>query len=169
MKIKDKPDYYAKPKPVAIMKNSGLQEAIDEMCQKNIGCIVVVNEDESVAGILTERDLMKRVLGPGRDPKDLKLEDVMTTDVHCAKEGDFVLDWLKVMSDERFRHLPVTDDHGKLINMMSQGDFVAYTWPDMIGKTMNDFKTRFKKAYQFLFTAFALIALLIILAKYPDI
>ncbi|MFN9790354.1 MAG: CBS domain-containing protein [Holosporales bacterium] len=51
-----------------------------------------------------------------------------------ASADDEVVDWLRIMSNERFRHLPVVDAQGKLLNLMSQGDFVSYTWPQLLGK-----------------------------------
>ena len=56
----------------------------------------------------------------------------MTTDLKLAYEDDLVGDWLRIMSNERFRHLPVIDRQGHLVNLMSQGDFVSYTWPQLI-------------------------------------
>ena len=50
----------------------------------------------------------------------------MTTQVRAAKEDDNLLDWLRIMSNDRFRHLPVVDEEGKVVSMMSQGDFVLH-------------------------------------------
>ena len=61
-----------------------------------------------------------------------KLEKIMTANPRVGKEDDEVLSWLRTMSNERFRHVPVVDSSGKLINIMSQGDFVSYTWPDLL-------------------------------------
>ena len=43
--------------------------------------------------------------------------------MRAAKEDDNLLDWLRIMSNDRFRHLPVVDEEGKVVSMMSQGDF----------------------------------------------
>ena len=55
----------------------------------------------------------------------------MTVRVQTANENDSVTDCLRRMSNGRFRHMPVVNDNGKLLGMMSQGDFVAYTWPEI--------------------------------------
>ncbi len=47
----------------------------------------------------------------------------MTTNVRAARESDELVDWLQIMTTERFRHLPIVDEQGKLVNMMSQGGF----------------------------------------------
>jgi len=56
----------------------------------------------------------------------------MTSPVKVADKDDELVGWLRQMSNERFRHVPVVDKNGKLINIMSQGDFVSYTWPNLI-------------------------------------
>ncbi len=82
--------------------------------------------------IVTERDLLRRVLANKVNIETSNLSSVMTSNVMLAKPTDAVVDWLRIMSNERFRHLPVVDIDGRLITVMSQGDFVSYTWPDLI-------------------------------------
>ncbi len=138
MKIKDEPNIKNKPDPLTFNPEDSVRTALDIMCEKNVGSIVVITPDNMVAGIVTERDMMIRVLGPGLDPAKTKLSEIMTTDVKTANINDELVDWMKTMSNQRFRHLPVVDEHGKLINVMSQGDFVAHTWPDLYEKISND-------------------------------
>jgi signal-transduction protein with cAMP-binding, CBS, and nucleotidyltransferase domain len=75
---------------------------------------------------------VRRILGGGLDPRTTPLSSIMTSDVKTARQDDQVIDWLRMMSNERFRHLPVLDDDGRLLNILSQGDFVSYTWPDLL-------------------------------------
>ena len=56
----------------------------------------------------------------------------MTKDVKVARESDDIIDWLRIMSNERFRRLPVVDDSGRIVCVFTQGDFVSYTWPELI-------------------------------------
>ena len=55
----------------------------------------------------------------------------MTSNPRVADENDNVLDWLRIMSNDRFRRLPVVDKNGKIKVIFTQGDFVSYTWPDL--------------------------------------
>ncbi len=135
------------------------------MCAKNIGSIIVTNADDTVAGIVTERDMMIRVLGKKLDPEQTKLSEIMSTEVKVANQNDEIIDWLEVMSNERFRHLPIVDDQGKLVNMVSQGDFVAHTWPDLYEKIKQDLKGRLGRTLQILLIVFALITLGLIALK----
>ena len=135
------------------------------MCEKNIGSIVVVNPDETIAGIVTERDMMIRVLGGKVDPEQATLAEIMTTEVRSASEEDDLVDWMQTMSHERFRHLPIVDNQGRLICMMSQGDFIAYTWPDLYDKVKQDIKGGLARSFQILLIAFAVITLVLIALK----
>jgi CBS-domain-containing membrane protein len=56
----------------------------------------------------------------------------MTRDPRVALETDDVVDWLRIMSNERFRRLPVVDAEGRIKVVFTQGDFVSYTWPELI-------------------------------------
>lgn len=159
MKIKDKPDFKTKPKPVTFAAQDSVRSALNVMCERNIGSIVVVNPDHTIAGIVTERDMMIRAYGKNLDPDKTKLSEIMSTNIRAANEDDELVDWMKTMSDERFRHLPVVDADGKLINMMSQGDFMAYTWPDLYDKLKQDLKGRLGRSIQILMVVFAIILL----------
>ncbi|OUX95267.1 MAG: signal transduction protein [Hyphomonas sp. TMED17] len=131
MKIKDRPELKSKPAPLTTRPDELVVNAVKQMAEKNFGSIVVVNDDNTIAGIVTERDIFRRVVAELRDPATTRVSEVMTRDVRTANEEDNLLDWLRIMSNERFRRLPVVDDDGRLKSVMSQGDFVSYTWPQL--------------------------------------
>jgi signal-transduction protein with cAMP-binding, CBS, and nucleotidyltransferase domain len=164
MKIKDKLDYEIKPKPFTLRINATVKDALDVMCEKNFGSIVIVHDNDTIAGILTERDMMRRVLHQGLDPTTTAITDVMSTSVHSANENDEFFDWLRIMTTERFRHLPIVDDEGKLVNMMSQGDFVSLAWPDLFDHTRQVVRERLGIPFQILMVgvAGAIITLLLL-------
>ena len=56
----------------------------------------------------------------------------MTPNPRVGKEDDDVLDWLRTMSNDRFRRLPVVDNNNRIKVIFTQGDFVSYTWPDLL-------------------------------------
>ena len=105
--------------------------AVKTMSEKNIGSVVIVDDEMQVKGIVTERDLMRRLINKALDPNTTPLSAIMITEVRTGRAEDDVIDWLRQMSNERFRHLPVVDEQGRLVNIMSQGDFVSFTWPDL--------------------------------------
>lgn len=162
MKVKDKLEAVAGRTPLILHPEDKVKAALDLMCEANVGSIIVVDGDKNVLGIVTERDMMRRVLWPAKDPVSTPLSDVMSTKVRVANENDDLLDWLQIMSNERFRRLPVVDDQGKLINILSQGDFVAYTFHDLYEKVRQDIKGRLGRTFQIGLVLAALITLTLI-------
>ena len=132
MRIKDRPEYKSKIAPFVLHAHEMVPVAVKTMSEKNIGSVVIVDDEMQVKGIVTERDLMRRLINNSLDPKTTPLSTIMTSEVKTARADDEVIDWLRQMSNERFRHLPVVDEQGRLVNIMSQGDFVSYTWPDLL-------------------------------------
>jgi CBS domain-containing protein len=132
VKIKERWEFAHKPTVYTLPGDERVSAAIEVMAQRNIGSVVVVDDDMKVQGIVTERDLVRRLLAEKRDPDTTALSEIMTTDPRTAREDDDVVECLRLMSNERFRHLPVVDESGRLMSILSQGDFVAYTWPELL-------------------------------------
>ena len=118
------------------------------MKNDNFGSVVITDKNNKVKGIVTERDLLKKLIPNSMNPKTTKLKQIMTSPVKVAKRDDNLLTWLRQMSNERFRHVPVVDKDGKLINVMSQGDFVSYTWPNLMYQVKEIAKENYFKANQ---------------------
>ena len=100
---------------------------------------------------------MKRLLNGSKNPKTTKLKDIMTSPVKVADQNDNLVSWLRQMSNERFRHLPVVDKAGKLINIMSQGDFVSYTWPNLLYQVKEMSKQDYFKVNQVVVIVFGIL------------
>jgi CBS domain-containing protein len=132
MQLRDRPEFKSKAKPVTFRAETSVAEAVKLMAARNIGAVIITDEAEKVRGVVTERDIMIKIVDAGRDPKATTLGDIMTREVKVARETDDVLDWMRVMSNERFRRLPVVDAEGRIIAVFTQGDFVSYTWPDLL-------------------------------------
>ena len=64
-----------------------------------------------------------------------------------GREDDEVLSWLRTMSNDRFRRLPVVDNQGKIKAIFTHGDFVSYTWPDLIFQASQLAKASFMKGF----------------------
>ena len=93
------------------------------LAQHGIGCIVIVGNDDKIAGIVSERDLM-RAIGQG-GPKVLKepVSDFMTKTVVTAREADTINRLMAEMTTRRFRHMPVVE-RDRLVGLVSIGDLV---------------------------------------------
>ncbi len=132
MRLRDRPEFVTKPPPLTFPREATVAEAVARMAELNYGSVIVVDPDRRVEGVVTERDVLKRLVNQRRDPATTTLAEIMTSNPRVARADDDMLDWLRIMSNERFRRLPVVDAEGRIIAVMTQGDFVSYTWPDLI-------------------------------------
>jgi CBS domain-containing protein len=137
MKIKDRIEFKSKAPVLTFRPDDLVIKAVHAMSDKNYGASVIVDAAGKPIGIVTERDFMRRLLAKGLDANTTPISQIMSSDLKLANEDDQVVDWLRIMSNERFRHLPVIDAQGKLVNLMSQGDFVSYTWPQLLLQAKN--------------------------------
>jgi CBS domain-containing protein len=99
--------------------------AVDEMCRHHVGALLVMNDGVAV-GILSERDMLTRVLLQRRDPAGMKVSDVMTSELVCVELDTSPTEAMRIMTERRCRHLPVVCD-GKVIALISIGDLVRWT------------------------------------------
>ena len=143
----DRPEFKTKPKPVTFLGKDKVSQAIAVMADKNYGSVVIIDSKDKVVGIVTERDIVKKLVNNNMSPKTTKLEDIMTLNPRVANENDDVVDWLRIMSNDRFRRLPVVDADGKIKVIFTQGDFVSYTWPDLIFQASQLAKASFMKGF----------------------
>ncbi|HEV8070156.1 MAG TPA: CBS domain-containing protein [Planctomycetaceae bacterium] len=102
---------------------SALEAAIS-MNRHKVGSLMVMDGD-NVVGIITERDLLQRVLAEQRDAAKTRVEEVMTTEVLCCQLHTTIDEARSVMKNRRVRHLPVVDEAG-LHGVISIGDLNAY-------------------------------------------
>jgi CBS domain-containing protein len=93
----------------SVPASATVEEAVELMADREIGAVLVMSEDELVAGIFTERDLMMRVVRPGLNPKTTPISLVMTRDVRFVSPGTTVEAAMALMHLRRHRHLLVID------------------------------------------------------------
>ncbi len=109
---------------VSLVSAESVLTASRIMNDRGIGGIVVTENDQ-MAGIFTERDILRRVVAEQRDPAATALRDVMTTPVvHCSPDAPLE-EVTALMTEKRIRHLPVMDDGG-LCGIITTGDILAY-------------------------------------------
>jgi len=114
-----------KPKPPASLREMGtIRAAVQLMLENRLGAVLVEREGQPV-GIFTERDLMRRVVAAGIG-LDRAIEEVMTPDPETLKLEDGVAFALNRMSVGGFRHVPIVDENGALVGIVSQREVVDY-------------------------------------------
>ena len=106
-----------------IAPDAKVLEALDLMAKKGVGALVVVDKDEEVVGILSERDYARKIILMGRMSQDTPVKDIMTKEVYGVHYETTAEECMALMTDKHFRHLPVCKD-GKLAGIISIGDVV---------------------------------------------
>lgn len=104
--------------------NVSVSDAVAAMNRHRVGSILVL-EDGRLVGIFTERDVLRRVVGAGLDPKSTPLAAVMTTGVITITPESSVEETMVIFTEKRCRHLPVIDD-GTLVGTISIGDITRW-------------------------------------------
>jgi CBS domain-containing protein len=108
---------------VTITGNQTIAEAANQLTANRIGAVLVVDRKDTIAGIISERDIIRGVAEHGAKVLDMAVERLMTREVLTCRPGDTISDIMGVMTRQRIRHLPVVDD-GKLLGIISIGDVV---------------------------------------------
>jgi CBS domain-containing protein len=115
---------------VTIAPTASLTEAVKLLAERRIGAVVVTGPDNRVAGILSERDIVRNVAERGHAALDDNVGSVMTRKVTTCTEADTIAMLAERMTSGRFRHLPVVDQ-GRLVGVISIGDVVKFRLEEM--------------------------------------
>jgi len=107
---------------VTIGPDASVRELLDRLAQHNIGAIVVSRDDQTIAGIVSERDIVRRLVAGSR-VLDARVGTIMTSQVHTCSPDDTVDRLMRLMTERRFRHVPVVEN-GRLAGLISIGDVV---------------------------------------------
>ncbi len=110
-------------------------ECVRKMTDKKIGALIVM-DGAKLVGIFTERDALSRVLAAGRDPRDTRVVEVMTTDPCCVSPEMTVGDAMELVSKRRFRHLPIVEN-GKVQALLSSRDLTHWLVKNGGGKVQD--------------------------------
>ena len=125
---------------ITVRPEATIAEATDILKQEHIGALIVMGDDGALAGILSERDIVRAMPGHGRETVELRVEQLMTRTVVTCSPGDHVHEIMKMMTDGPFRHLPVVSE-GKILGIISIGDVVKSRLDELEFETsqMRDF------------------------------
>ena len=115
----------------AVLVDASAAEAIRLMLSQRVGAVGVVDSDHKVAGIFTERDVLRKLALSGCDPEQTPVRELMTTPVELATLSTGAGEALATMIDRHFRHLPVVDGQGKLLGMLSIRNVLQWRIDDL--------------------------------------
>ncbi len=109
----------------AVRPNDTIHSVVNTLKEKRIGAVVVTDQNGTLQGILSERDIVRRMADTPGQTLPQSVEDLMTREVQTCTPEDFLNDVLKTMTEGRFRHMPVISD-GKLQGVITIGDVVHF-------------------------------------------
>ena len=119
---------------VTIVPTANLSDAVKLLAARRIGAVVVTGADNRVAGILSERDIVRTLGERGPAALEDNVAAVMTRKVTTCTEADTIAVIMERMTEGKFRHLPVVDQ-GRLIGVISIGDVVKFRLEEIEGET----------------------------------
>ena len=109
----------------SVRPNHTIHSVVDILREKRIGAVVVTDQNGSLQGILSERDIVRRMAETPGQTLPQSVADLMTTEVKTCSPDDYLNDVLKTMTEGRFRHMPVLSD-GNLRGVITIGDVVHF-------------------------------------------
>ncbi len=107
---------------VSIGPNASVREAAGVMTRANCGSVLIMEPPAALLGIVTERDLMTRVLARGLDPERTTVREIMTPNPTCVAPETLVSDAVVIMLERGFRHLPIVGPGAKILGVFSVRD-----------------------------------------------
>jgi len=103
---------------------STVSEIADMMDLKDIGAVPIINQENLLIGILSERDIVRKLVKTGRDSDLVTAHDIMTKEIKSVQLDTSIDEAQRIMMENNIRHLPVVDQNHKLINFLSQRDLI---------------------------------------------
>jgi len=110
---------------ISVSSDADISEAVDLLGKKNIGAVVVKNQSDGVCGILSERDIVRRLSKEGPDVLAKKVSGCMTPDPFTCERSATIDEVMTTMTEKRIRHMPIVEG-GMLIGVVSIGDVVKW-------------------------------------------
>ena len=126
------------PDPACVSEKDSIREVARIMAREDTGIVPVV-EGKKVIGMITDRDIVVRLVAEGKDPANARVNEAMTKNVRAVKEDSTVSEVLYVMSRAQVRRVPVVNDRDEIVGIVSMGDVAERTSADgKVGKTVEN-------------------------------
>ena len=120
--------------PATVSVLATVEDAIRAMMNKDVGACAVIDEHGVVAGMFTERDVLAKFALSGRDPKETPVRELMSPMVEMATDETTAAEAFKVMLERHYRHLPVVDDQGKVLGILSIRNILEARIDDLLAE-----------------------------------
>jgi CBS domain-containing protein len=127
--------------PATVSLEATVEDAVRTMTDKAVGAVAVIDERGIVAGMFTERDVLTRFALSGRDPKTTLVRELMSPIVEMATEETTPSEALQVMLERHYRHMPIVDEHGKVLGICSIRNILEARVDDLLAQLDTNSKT----------------------------
>ena len=115
----------------AVSLKASVAEAVRTMLDHHVGAVAVIDGERRVAGIFTERDVLRKFALSGNDPEQIPVRELMTTPVELATAATTPSEALVTMIERHFRHLPIVDSDGRLLGLLSIRNVLEWRIEDL--------------------------------------
>jgi CBS domain-containing protein len=112
------------PNPASVSEKDSIQRVAEIMKREDAGVVPVV-DGRKVIGMITDRDIVVRLIAEGKDPSSAKVSEAMSKEVRSVKEDTPINVVLEVMSRQQIRRVPVTNNNNELVGIVSIGDIAS--------------------------------------------
>jgi len=117
--------------PAAVSPEASVADSIRTMLDRHVGAVAVIDSERRIAGIFTERDVLSKLALSRLDPETTPVRDLMTTPVELATAETGSSEAFITMIEGHFRHMPVVDNNGKLLGMLSIRNLLEWRIDDL--------------------------------------
>ena len=124
------------PNPSSVSDSDSIRDVARIMKDQDTGVVPVCDGGKKIIGLVTDRDIVVRLIADGKDPMNARVTDVMTKSVRKVHEDATVDDVLSLMSNSEIRRVPVVNRNDELVGIVSIGDISDDT--RKAGETLND-------------------------------
>lgn len=113
---------------INISEDAPVLDAVKVMVENNIECLVIVDDDRRVRGIMTVQDLLRKVMYQQVQPSGIKVADIMSSPVTTCGETTTLLEIVKIMKAKKIRRIPIVDDQNRLVGIITTFDLAVLGW-----------------------------------------
>ena len=132
------------PDPICCLATDSAQKVAAILRKQDVGSIPVVTDHESrkLIGIITDRDLCCSLVAAGLDPQTTPIEKFVSLNPVACGEGDDLDDCARLMQEHQVRRIPIVDEDGRVVGIVSQADLALKDKPEKVAKTVAEVSKR---------------------------
>jgi len=113
------------PSPTCCNPDHTAVEAAELMQREDVGLVPIVGNQGKLIGVITDRDIVLKVVAAGRDPRGTAVSEIMTTDPVACLPQESIETVMELMASRQVRRMPIVDSHGAIIGIVSQADLAT--------------------------------------------